>query len=53
MGVSVKTFKIISVLVAFLAKEKVITILTHPTSFYYLFFTIKALIFLLLVKKRF
>ena len=35
MGVSVKTFKIISVLVAFLAKEKVITILAHPATLKY------------------
>lgn len=50
MSIRIQTFELISLLVACIAKEKVITILTHPASFQDHLFTVKALILLLFIK---
>lgn len=52
VGVRIQTLELIPVLVAPLAKEKVIAVLAHPAPFVYQLLAVKAFVFLLLVKLR-
>jgi len=53
MSVGIETFELSSRVVTFFAKEKVITILTHPTMFEDLNLTSKAFIYFILLDLRF
>lgn len=50
--IGVKAFEFISFLIAFLAKEEVKAILTHPAPLIYQLFAVEALVFFLFVELR-
>ena len=42
MSVGIKTLKIVTALETLLAEKEIVTVLAHPTVFYYLYLTIEA-----------
>ena len=50
--IGVQTLKGVSLLVALLAKEKVVAVLTHPAAFKNHFFAVKTVVTSLLIESR-